>query len=112
MFSYQFLVDGLLGVNTGHYDEYGLAAQRGSEQRPKFITIMHGLYEKPLSLRRLLNWFCYVFPALSISIELPVLKTRLWTVLYLISKLQEFKAEGSFYAGYHKADRGRGEMGS
>jgi len=32
-------------------------AQHGSEQRPKGIPILHGLYVKPRSSRRLLNWF-------------------------------------------------------
>jgi len=26
------------------------------EQRPKFTTILHGLYGKPLATRRLLHW--------------------------------------------------------
>ena len=27
------------------------------EQRPKLLAILHGLYDKPLSTRRLLHWF-------------------------------------------------------
>ena len=30
------------------------------EQRPELIPTLHGLYEKPLSSRRLLQWVGYV----------------------------------------------------